>query len=87
MSGPKVTVIGAGSYFFGKPVIHKMASSEVMRGGTLALVDIDQGKLGTMLKLARRVLKKTKSNVEVEGSTGLCSCWSVAVGDRGILAS
>lgn len=69
MSGPKVTVIGAGSYFFGKPVIHKMASSEVMEGGTLALVDIDQGKLGTMLKLARRVLKETKSNVEVEGST------------------
>ena len=35
MSGPKVTVIGAGSYFFGKQVIHKMATSEVMSGGTL----------------------------------------------------
>ena len=41
MTGPKVTVIGAGSYFFGKAVIHKMATSPVMAGGTLALVDTD----------------------------------------------
>jgi len=69
MTGPKITVIGAGSFFFGKPVIHKMASSKVMSGGTLALVDIDQRKLDTMLKLAKRVIKETKSNVKVIGST------------------
>ena len=34
----KITVIGAGSYFFGKPVIRKMATSPILAGGTLALV-------------------------------------------------
>ena len=33
MAGPKVAVIGAGSYFFGKPVIHKMATNKVIKGG------------------------------------------------------
>ena len=37
MPGPKVTVIGAGSFFFGKPVIHKFATSPIMAGDTLAL--------------------------------------------------
>ena len=54
MQGPKVTVIGAGSYFFGKPVIHKFATSPVMAGGTLALVDTDKGVLQTMMKLGKK---------------------------------
>jgi alpha-galactosidase len=69
MAGPKITVIGAGSYFFGKPVIHKMATSPIMAGGTLALVDIDEKVLSTMMKLARRVFKKTGCGVKVIGST------------------
>lgn len=31
MAGPKITVIGAGSYFFGRPVIYKMATSEFLQ--------------------------------------------------------
>jgi alpha-galactosidase len=69
MKGPKVVVIGAGSYFFGKPVIHKMATSPVMAGGTLALVDTDPHVLSTMMKLARRVFKETKCGVKVVGNT------------------
>jgi len=65
--GPKVTVIGAGSYFFGKPVIFKMATSEVMAGGTLALVDTNKQALATMLRLARRIFAKTKCRVKVIG--------------------
>ena len=38
---PKVTVIGAASYFFGKSVINKMATSQIMDRGTPALVDVD----------------------------------------------
>jgi alpha-galactosidase len=41
MSGPKVAIIGAGSFFFGRPVIWNMAHSPVLREGTLALVDRD----------------------------------------------
>ena len=69
MAGPKVTVIGAGSYFFGKPVIHKMASSPVMAGGTLALVDTNPKVLATMMKLARRVFQSAKCGVRLIGST------------------
>jgi len=67
--GPKITVIGAGSYFFGKPVIYKMASSEIMAGGTLALVDTDRRALNTMMRLARRVFRQTRCGVKLIGST------------------
>ncbi len=69
MAGPKVAVIGAGSYFFGKPIIHKMATSDVMAGGTLALVDTDPAVLRTMAALARRVFKHTRCGVKVVAST------------------
>jgi len=69
MHGPKVTVIGAGSYFFGKPVIYKMATSKIMAGGTLALVDINSQVLDTMMRLARRVFDQTGCDVELIGST------------------
>jgi len=69
MAGPKVAVIGAGSFFFGKCVIHKLATSPVFRGGTLALVDTDPGVLRTMTALAKRVFKHCKADVRVVGST------------------
>ncbi|MDD3927584.1 MAG: glycoside hydrolase family 4 [bacterium] len=69
MCGPKITVIGAGSYFFGKAVIHKMATSPVMAGGELALVDTDPQTLETMMRLARSVFDKTGCQVKISGST------------------
>ena len=69
MAGPKVTVIGAGSYFFGRPVIYKMATSEIMAGGELALVDTDERTLKTMMKLAERVFEKARCGVKLTGST------------------
>jgi alpha-galactosidase len=69
MQGPKITVIGAGSFFFGKPVIHKMATSPVMAGGTLSLVDTRPDVLHTMVSLAERVCSATGSHVKVCGST------------------
>lgn len=69
MHGPKITVIGAGSFFFGKPVIHKMATSPVMAGGTLALVDTRPDVVQTMVRLAERVCASTGNDVKVCGST------------------
>ena len=69
MAGPKITVIGAGSYFFGKPVIYTMATSPVIAGGTLALVDTDKKALNTMMRLAKRVFARTKCGVKLVGST------------------
>ncbi|MBI4283298.1 MAG: glycoside hydrolase family 4 [Chloroflexi bacterium] len=68
-SGPKVAVIGAGSYFFGKTVIRKIATSEIMDGGTLALVDTDAKVLNTMMCVAKCVFRQTRYRVKLIGST------------------
>jgi alpha-galactosidase/6-phospho-beta-glucosidase family protein len=69
MNGPKVAVIGAGSYFFGKPVIWNMVKSKILSGGILALVDTDPDKLKTMMELAQRAIDATGSVTKVIGST------------------
>ena len=68
MASPKVTVIGAGSYFFGRSIIWKMATSPILAGGTLALVDTDAAVLATMMQLAERVFRQTRCGVKVIGS-------------------
>ena len=68
MAGPKITVIGAGSYFFGKAIIRKMADSGVLAGGTLALVDTKPDVLRTMAQLARRVFRSRRCGVKVLAS-------------------
>ena len=69
MNGPKVAVIGAGSYFFGKPVIWNMVKSEILSGGTLVLVDTNPDTLKTMMDLAQRAIDATNSPTKVIGST------------------
>ena len=54
MNSPKVVVIGAGSYFFARPVIRNMVNSPVLRDGTLTLVDTQPQVLETVLGVARR---------------------------------
>ena len=60
MRKPEVTVLGAGSYFFGMPFIYKAATSPVLDGGTLALVDTDPKAMDKMLPLAKRIFKNSK---------------------------
>lgn len=69
MPGPKVTVIGAGSFFFGRQVVYKMATSPHMAGGTLALVDTNPDVLRSMMRLAEHVFAQTDCGVELVGST------------------
>ncbi|HUS47945.1 MAG TPA: glycoside hydrolase family 4 [Phycisphaerae bacterium] len=69
MRGPKITVIGAGSFFFGRPVIHKLATSPHLAGGTLALVDTDPKVLATMSRLARRIFRAARCGVKVVAAT------------------
>ncbi len=66
---PKITVIGAGSLFFGREVIFQMVQSPYLNKGTLALVDIDEERLEKMLKLARMVAMANDVRLRVEGST------------------
>ncbi len=67
--GPKIVVIGAGSYFFGRPVIWNMVTSEVLKRGTLALVDSNPEVLKTMKTIAEKAIAETKAPVKLEAST------------------
>ena len=67
--GPKIVVIGAGSYFFGKPVIYNAITSPILCNGTLALVDTDQKVLDTMMQLANRAKEHKNSPLTIIGST------------------
>jgi alpha-galactosidase/6-phospho-beta-glucosidase family protein len=68
VSGPKVVIIGAGSHFFGKPVIWNMATHPVLAGGTLSLVDTDADVLATMEALARRVARQLGAGLKIEAT-------------------
>ena len=69
MTSPKVVVIGAGSFFFGRPVIWNMVHSPILRGGTLALVDTDPKVLKTYKTLAEKTIAATKSPTKLIAST------------------
>jgi len=69
VSSPKVVVIGVGSFFFGRPVIWNMTHSEVLRGGTLALVDTKKDVLDTFVNLAERTIEATGAPTKLLAST------------------
>jgi len=69
VASPKIAVIGAGSFFFGRPVIYNMTHSPVLRGGTLALVDTNEQVLQTMMGLAKRTIEATGAPTKLIGST------------------
>ncbi len=69
MQSPKIVVIGAGSHFFGRPVIWNMVNSEILKGGTLALVDTDPDTLNTLMDLARKAVDAAGTPTVVTGST------------------
>jgi alpha-galactosidase len=69
MQSPKITVLGAGSFFFGRPVIWNMVTSEVLKSGTLALVDTNPDVLKTMMRLAERAIEATGTPCKLIGST------------------
>ncbi len=68
-NGPKVTVIGAGSLFFGRQAIWQMVHSPHLNTGTLALVDTDKQRLDKLEKLARMVAADQGVPLTIEAST------------------
>lgn len=69
MDGPKVVIIGAGSFFFGGPVIRNMATEPALRHGTLALVDTDPHVLQTMERLATKAFAHLGAPTRLEANT------------------
>lgn len=66
---PKVVIIGAGSLFFGRQAIWQMAQSEILRTGTLALVDTNPVHLRRMRELALKVVAHTGVPLKIEAAT------------------
>ncbi len=67
-NGPKVTVIGAGSLFFGRQAIWQMVHSPHLNTGTLALVDTDSERLDKLERLARKVVAHQGVPLRIEVS-------------------
>jgi alpha-galactosidase len=67
--GPKIAVIGAGSMFFGRQAIKGVMSSDVLKTGTLALVDTHEPTLEKMAKLAGRAKEHSGAPTNIEAST------------------
>jgi alpha-galactosidase len=67
--GPKVTILGAGSLFFGRQAIWQMVHSPHLNTGTLALVDTDPSRLARLDTLARMVVAETGVALKIESST------------------
>ena len=66
---PRVVVIGAGSYFFGRKAIWHMCNSPVLRNGELVLVDTNEQTLDTMVRLGRRTAEALQSPTTIRGTT------------------
>ncbi len=67
--GPKIAIVGAGSYFFGRKLIWAMNRLEGLTDGHLALVDIDPQTLETMRRLAEKAKEGSKASYTVSAST------------------
>lgn len=65
-NGPKVTIVGAGSLFFGRQAIWQMVHSPHLNSGTLALVDTDLGRLARLEKLANMVVAEAGVPLRIE---------------------
>ncbi len=69
MQHPKVVIIGAGSFFFGRKAIWQMVHSPHLREGTLGLVDTDAGRLEKMRRLAEMAREHHGVGLKIEAAT------------------
>jgi alpha-galactosidase len=65
----KIVVIGAGSASFGLNTLATIMRSQVLRGSTLSLVDIDGQGLETMFTLGARMNREWNAQITIESST------------------
>jgi alpha-galactosidase len=69
MEPPKVVIIGAGSAIFGLGTLATLVRHPRLRGGTLALVDLDARGLALIDKLARRLNREWDAGLTIESAT------------------
>ena len=75
-TSPKVTVVGAGSLFFGRQAIWQMVASKHLNEGTLALVDTDPKRLNTLKTVAEKVIAEAGVPLKLETSGNWQDCFT-----------
>src|SRR5690242_504500 len=66
---PKVTIIGGGSSSFVPVLIRRLMQSKALGGAHVALMDIDEGRLGVMQSLADKLVASERSALSVTSTT------------------
>ncbi len=70
-SGPKVTLIGAGSHTFSITLVGDLLSYPELRGMTLSLMDIDGERLSSTARIVNKIIAQNEMDVSVEVTTDL----------------
>jgi alpha-galactosidase len=69
VDGPKIVIIGAGSASFGLENLGGIMQHEILKGSTVALVDINEGNLELVTALANRMNEEWKLNMDIISTT------------------
>ena len=65
----KITYLGAGSVGFSKPFMADVLTRPALAEATLTLMDIDQGQLDVMARLAGKMAQQLDSPIKIEATT------------------
>ena len=68
---PKITLIGAGSVVFSRNIISDCLSYPELAGSTIALYDIDPGRLATAEQMAGQVAKAWHVSPKIQATTDI----------------
>ncbi|MGC9335904.1 MAG: hypothetical protein ACP5JJ_17295, partial [Anaerolineae bacterium] len=66
---PKAVIVGAGSTIFGLETLSTLMRSRRLRGGTLALVDLNAEGLALVEALAHRLNREWQAELTIESAT------------------
>ena len=66
---PKITFIGAGSAVFTRNLLGDIMTYPELDGGSVCLMDIDEGRLGLVHKLADKMVREQDSRITVQSTT------------------
>ena len=67
----KIAIVGAGSHVFARRLIADVLTWPSLKDSTIALMDMNQGRLDLMAALARRMVEQEHTGARVEPSTDL----------------
>jgi len=68
---PKIAFVGAGSFVFARRLVTDLLTWPSLQGSVIALMDLNEEKLGTMTALARRMVTQAGTGAQIVSTTDL----------------